>query len=386
MDGKSNKKIVGCLFMAVYFLFLCLGALFFVSQKEAHIRNAQMTELVMLHPEMEDELLENFSFYEEQSAATIWHFGIFLTAAAGMCTVLFSVFSNHWDKKEKKDSKREADAIYEQLLRFRKGDFEIDASFFEGKNTDEWLKIKELLRELGIYFAALKEQLAEEENSTKALITDISHQLKTPLASLRMSHELAKAENLSDAEQKEFLGMEEQEINKLESLLDELVKLSRLECHMIQIKPECKSMKQTITEAVNQVFMKAHCKNIEMCVEMQDDVMLKHDVKWTTEALVNVMDNAIKYSASDTMIKIRAEKLPGNLLLEVEDEGMGISEDEVHKIFQRFYRGEKARESVKEGAGVGLYLARSILEQQGGTIVAKRKLTNGTIFKITLPL
>ncbi len=386
MDGKSNKKIVGRLFMAAGFLVLCLGALFFVSQKEVHIRNAQMTELVMLHPEMEDELLENFSFYEEQSAATIWHFGIFLIAAAGMCTVLFSVCSNYWDKKEKKDSKREADAIYEQLLRFRKGDFEIDASFFEGKNTDEWLKIKELLRELGTYFAALKEQLAEEENSTKALITDISHQLKTPLASLRMSHELAKAENLSDAEQKEFLGMEEQEINKLEVLLEELVNLSRLECHMIQLTPEYSSVKKTLTEAVNQVFMKAHFKNIEMCVEMQDDVMLKHDVKWTTEALVNVMDNAIKYSASDTTIKIRAEKLPGNLLLEVEDEGMGISEDEVHKIFQRFYRGEKARESVKEGAGVGLYLTRSILEQQGGTIVAKRKLTNGTIFKITLPL
>ena len=81
---------------------------------------------------------------------------------------------------------------------------------------------------------------------------------------------------------------------------------------------------------------------------------------------------------------IKVSRLPNNVLLEVEDQGMGILEEELHKIFTRFYRGSNAKE--KEGAGIGLYLARSIIEQQGGTIVAKRKQKQGTIFKIILPL
>lgn len=386
MDSKSNKKVIYLLFIAGFFLLICFGAVLLFGQKEIQLRNAQMTEMLVLYPELEEELLENFSFYREQTVETMLHFGAYLVVVTALGMVLFSLFWRKQREKEMKEIYEEADAIYEQLLRFRRGDFQIDASFFSGKTVDKWEKIQELLRELGYYFAALKEQLAEEENSTKALITDISHQLKTPLASLRMSHELAKAENLCEAEQKEFIEMEEQEINKLETLLEELVNLSRLECNMIQVKTEYQSMKQTVTEAVNRVFMKAHGKNIDMCVEFDKDVMLKHDVKWTTEALVNILDNAIKYSDSNTMIIIRAERLVGNLLIEVEDEGMGIAEEEIHKIFKRFYRGKLARNSVKDGAGVGLYLARSIIEQQGGTIVAKRKITNGTIFKITFPL
>lgn len=103
------------------------------------------------------------------------------------------------------------------------------------------------------------------------------------------------------------------------------------------------------------------------------------------EALVNILENAVKYSEPGTSISIRASFLPNSVLLEIEDEGIGIQEEEVHKIFKRFYRGSRAKELVKEGAGVGLYLARNIIEQQGGTIIAKRKPERGTIFKIVLP-
>ena len=386
MDRKSNKKVAGIFLIAGFFLLLCFGTIFLYVQKEFQIKNTQMTEMIVLYPELEQELQENFSFYKEQSIKEMQRLMVYLAAVTALSMVIFCWFWKKQQEKEMREINEEASAVYEQLLRFRKGDFQIEVSFFSGKTAYKWEKIYELMRELGYYFAALKEQLEEEENSTKALITDISHQLKTPLASLRMSHELAKADNLSEVEHKEFLAMEEQEINKLESLLEELVNLSRLECNMIQVKAEYKSIKQTIMKAVNQVFMKAHSKNIEMCVELDKDVLIKHDVKWTAEAFVNIIDNAIKYSDSDTTIRIRTEQLPSNLLIEVEDEGMGIPEEEIHKIFKRFYRGERARENVEEGAGVGLYLARSIIEQQGGTIVAKRKNKNGTIFKIILPL
>lgn len=88
----------------------------------------------------------------------------------------------------------------------------------------------------------------------------------------------------------------------------------------------------------------------------------------------------------ETTVNIVVNCLVNHVLIRVEDEGIGISEGELHEVFKRFYRGSNAKEAVKEGAGVGLYLARSILEQQGGSIVAKRKNESGTIFQIMLPL
>lgn len=280
----------------------------------------------------------------------------------------------------------EMDLIYEQLVRFQKGDFESVIREEDEVVEDRLQRIHEKLRELGFYFSDLKERLAEEENSTKSLITDISHQLKTPLASIRMCHELAQSQDLSEEERSGFLETETQEIAKLEVLLDELVKLSRLENNMIRITPERGSLKQTIREAVGQIYMKAHAKNIEICADMEEDAVILHDRKWSVEALANILENAVKYSQAMTKIHIRMSRLPSNVLLEIEDEGIGIPKEELHEIFHRFYRGSNAKEMAKEGAGVGLYLARNIIEQQGGTILAKRKPGGGTIFKIMLPI
>ena len=225
-----------------------------------------------------------------------------------------------------------------------------------------------------------------EREKIKELITDISHQLKTPLASLRMRHELVAENRVTGEEQREFLEQESQELTKLEQLLNELVNLSRLETHMIQIHSLHESLKKTLTEAVSQIYMKARGKDISIQVEMDDDIVVNHDSKWTVEALTNILENAVKYSPEHTTITVRTQELASNVLIEVEDEGMGIPAEELHKIYQRFYRGRKAKEQVKDGAGVGLYLARKIIEEQGGTIAAKRKAEKGMIFKVTLPL
>lgn len=386
MDRKSNKKINRFWLLGLLFFVFLIGTLYLFFKREIGIRDTQLQEMLTIYPELQTELMDNFAFYKAQSLAAVWQFGIALVVIILLFLVSFQYWKKDWQKEAMREVRGEIELIYEQLQQFRKGEFVLMPELSDIQNAGKWIGIHELLRELGYYFSDLKEQLAEEENSTKALITDISHQLKTPLASLRLSHELANTENLTEEERKEFLATEEQELNKLETLLEELVKLSRLECNMIQIKPELQSIKQTITEALNQVFMKAHCKNIDIDIEFEKDVQVTHDAKWTVEALANVMENATKYSEAGTVIHIRTECLPTNFLIEVEDEGMGIPEEEIHKIFKRFYRGNQARKTVKDGAGVGLYLSRSILERQGGTIVAKRKMGRGTIFKITLPL
>ncbi len=164
-----------------------------------------------------------------------------------------------------------------------------------------------------------------------------------------------------------------------------MVNLSRLEAHMIQLRPVPASLKKTLTEAVSQVYMKAKNKNIEIQADMEEDHVICHDTKWTEEAFVNILDNAVKYSRELTTVTVRVRPLIRNVLIEVVDEGIGIRREELPKIYQRFYRGDDAAKMAKEGAGVGLYLARMILERQGGTISAKQNAGGGTVFRVTLP-
>ncbi len=177
---------------------------------------------------------------------------------------------------------------------------------------------------------------------------------------------------------------EEQEIARLQRLLDEMIKLSRLEKHMIQLQPEMKSLRDTISDAVSIVYPKALTKSMSVQVEMEEDFIIRHDTHWTAEAFANVLDNAVKYAPAETEITIQVCKLTNYVLIEIIDEGPGILDKEKHKIYQRFYRGEHSAET--EGAGVGLYLARQILEEQKGSIMVKNNYPAGSRFQILLPM
>ncbi|MGN1142132.1 MAG: sensor histidine kinase [Oliverpabstia sp.] len=412
MDRKSNQKVRKYLGIYLGFAVLFSVFMYLLANYEMSMHQQQMLTLMANHPELEAEILsvwkkpqnqlttntvrseiledtarrieETYGYdlrhpADENAWWIFWAAGMFLGAL--LIVVMGCI---EWRKKKKPAvSGENLQELYESLERFRQGDFEILPDY--NGCSEEWMKLWETMRELGVYFAGLKEQLREEENSTKALITDISHQLKTPLASLRMSYELAAGNQLTEAEKEEFHAQEEKEIEKLELLLNELVNLSRLENRMIQIKPAMASLKKTIAGAVSRIYRKAKSKNIEIQVEMDEDLKINHDEKWTEEAIANVLDNSVKYSGENTTVILRVTPLARNVLIEIEDEGIGIKAEEFSKIYKRFYRGKEAEQMVKEGAGVGLYLTRMILERQGGTISAKRKTEQGTIFKITLP-
>ncbi|MGN1165347.1 MAG: sensor histidine kinase [Lachnospiraceae bacterium] len=384
MDRKGKQKISFiCLILVAIALF---AAIFFCKVSyEKKIYEDQGKELSAIYPELAEELSENISYYAAKNMQIdFWiMLAVILLAVIVLAGTFFILTSAN--KQRITEAENELNFVYEQLLNFQNGNMDM-LPLPEKGSSQQFGDVYDKLRELGYYFSNLKERLEREENSTKALITDISHQLKTPLASIKMSHELSLSSDLSEEERQSFLETETQEILKMEVLLDELVKLSRLENSMIQITCETCSIKKTISEAVSQIFIKANAKDIEICVDMEKDVETPHDHKWTVEALANILENAVKYSASGTTVNIYVSCLVNHVLIQVEDEGIGIPEGEGHEIFKRFYRGSNAKDLVKEGAGVGLYLARSIIEQQGGTIVAKRKNGSGTIFQITLPL
>lgn len=234
-------------------------------------------------------------------------------------------------------------------------------------------------------FDQMKTRLEKEEGDTKALITDISHQLKTPIASLKMSYEIAETTDLSESERMEFKEKEHEEVTKLETLLESLLNLSKLEAKLIQVSPREASLKETLVKAVNSIYMKAHDKHMGIALEEFKDCRIPHDPKWTSEVFVNILDNGIKYSQSGTEIVIRVSEMVSYMLIEIEDEGPGIPAAERHLVFKRFYRGAGEEVASQEGSGVGLYLARRILEEQGGSICVRQGAKQGSIFQVTLP-
>lgn len=233
-------------------------------------------------------------------------------------------------------------------------------------------------------YAVLLQRTRQEDSQIKSSITDIAHQLKTPVASLKLSMDIALSENYSPAERQEFSQQAAVQINKLNLMLDGLAKISQMETDLIQIKPQKYPLKQLVSEAINSVIIKALEKNIEIELVSLDEVTIFVDRKWTLEAISNVLENAIKYSPPQTTIQVRANSLITYVVLEILDEGPGIPKEEQTHIYQRFFRGKNSEQV--EGSGVGLYLTRKIIEEQGGAIVAKNRQGQGTNFQLTFPL
>ena len=180
-------------------------------------------------------------------------------------------------------------------------------------------------------------------------------------------------------------------MKSLGSLVTSMVDISRMEKGMIRIEKKPADLLATIRSAVSRVWEKAEDKGITIEFENENETggaittcMLRHDPRWTSEALSNLLDNAVKYSPAQSKIRLRLIFLTMYLKIEVEDEGIGVPKDEYQRIFQRFYRGRAVRDV--EGSGVGLYLAREMFERQGGGLVVRARHGGGSIFVAQLPL
>lgn len=155
---------------------------------------------------------------------------------------------------------------------------------------------------------------------------------------------------------------------------------------MIHLQPADVSLTDILVDAVNSVYEKAAAKQIAIDTEEFPDIPLFLDRKWTAEALFNILDNAVKYSPTGSLISIRVSALYSFVRVEIEDQGIGIPKEEYNNIFKRFYRGRQKAVQKTEGSGVGLYLSRKILEEQGGTLSVKAAKEQGSIFVVQLPL
>ncbi len=224
------------------------------------------------------------------------------------------------------------------------------------------------------------QNVSKEKDRIKELIGDISHQTKTPIANLLLYTELLQEETLP-SEAKEYVITLHAQADKLHFLIDALVTLSRLENGIIALHPE-KSSINPILQQIQQQFAPKFAKKGLSLIINPTDATACFDSKWTAEALCNLVDNAIKYTENGC-VTISVTPYEMFVRIDVADTGIGISESEQAKIFSRFYRSDQ--NAQQEGVGIGLYLAREILRNEGGYIKVFSEVGKGSVFSAFLP-
>lgn len=230
----------------------------------------------------------------------------------------------------------------------------------------------------------LREQYASEHHQKKYIsdmLSDISHQFKTPLTAISLMNELLMNETVSDAQRMEYAGKIDAQINKMTWLLRSLLTLSQLEAGALEMKPENAELDQLITDLSEPLLIMAEVAEVEYICNIPDGIVLRVDVHWFKEALSNIIKNCIEHTAAGGFVKISAAQNNLHTTIVIEDNGKGIGKEHLPYIFERFY---KAGNASHDSVGIGLAMARQIIRLHDGNIEAESEVGKGTRFTINL--
>lgn len=293
-----------------------------------------------------------------------------------MGTVFYLLWKNYRLKRDIYDFTEKLESSLNELLNDKKPDRMVFGQ------DDLWGKVYEKLCQISNMYLHKNQELYEEKESLKELVSDISHQTKTPLANIKLYQEML-FEEVDTAEGTKHLTKMRKQIDKLDFLLQSMVKMSRLETGTIKIQKSEHPIAETLALAIAEVVFKADKKNIQIHVAYDETLRLAHDKKWTAEAIFNLLDNAVKYTDENGKIYISVNREEIFTKISITDTGKGIPLERQGTIFNRFYREPDVHDH--DGIGIGLYLAREIITLQNGYIEVRSKVGQGSTFLIYLP-
>lgn len=228
-----------------------------------------------------------------------------------------------------------------------------------------------------------KQGIAKEKANLQELISDISHQVKTPIANLQMINATLAEQEMPEEKRQEFLQAADGQLEKLNFLMQSMIKTSRLEAGVISLEMKKQPIYDTLAAALGGILLVAEKKRIQVDVICPEHLEVLHDRKWTEEALFNILDNAVKYTPEGGTIKVYVQSWELYMKIDIADSGKGIAENRQGKIFKRFYREEEVHNI--DGIGIGLYLAREIITMQGGYIKVASEIGKGSVFSVFIP-
>ena len=311
------------------------------------------------------------AFLFTRNPAIVW-LGLLFILLVFACVALFVAFLR---RKLVLFSDRLCETIDNML-----GGASVPPQVYEEENL--FYKINHRLVRLYEVMRENRESVAKERADLQELISDISHQVKTPIANLQMVNATLLEQSVTEEKRQEFLQASSGQLEKLDFLMQAMIKTSRLETGVIALDKKVQPIYNTLAAALGGILLNAEKKNIHVNVECPPDILLAHDKKWTSEALFNILDNAVKYTPAGGAIQVSVQSWEMYVKIDIEDSGKGIAESRQGMIFKRFYRETEVHDV--DGIGIGLYLARKIITMQGGYIKVTSTVGSGSTFSVFL--
>lgn len=234
--------------------------------------------------------------------------------------------------------------------------------------------------QLATMLQARGESQHKEKEFLKGTISDISHQLKTPLAALTMYQEIIASEPDHADTVKEFSAKMGVSLKRIKQLIGAMLKITRLDAGSIVFEKRDYTVYEVVCRGINELELRAKQEGKELLLEGDKDQMLSCDLEWTAEAIGNIVKNALDHTESGGVIRVSWAPSPAMVRIQIQDNGDGIPQEDLHHIFKRFYRSKKSLDT--QGVGLGLPLAKAIIEGQKGVISVKSESGEGTVFTI----
>lgn len=266
------------------------------------------------------------------------------------------------------------------IMRFTDGDF---STLLPQQDNGTLYQLFTRINAMATAMQSKQETEVKTRAFLKSTVSDISHQLKTPLAALSMYQEIIRNEPDNAETVKNFSHKSIAAVSRIEHLVKTLLKLTRLDAGGIEFHKSEYMIGEVITQSIEELRDRAKKENKTLEISGDIGILIRCDIEWTREAIGNIVKNALDHTKPGGIIQIGWEQTPLMFRISVSDNGDGIDEEDIHHIFKRFYRSKKSMDT--QGIGLGLPLAKSITEGQGGTISVRSENGAGTTFVLSFP-
>ena len=328
--------------------------------------------------EQKDEVLSKYGYTNnilyikelENSMNTSIRINIAIIVLLGVIAIIVAlIYTNKRDKSLR--------SINKYLDKVNNGNYELK---IEDNGEDEISRLRNELYKTTILLRESAENSEKEKTNLSNSLADISHQLKTPLTSIRiMLDNIEENPNMDEKTRNEFIEEISRQIDWISSLVISLLKLAKFDAGAIIMQDTQINVKKLIDNVINNLAIMIDIKNIKIEEKIDEDVILRADYNWQLEALTNIIKNCIEHSKEDSKIKIEVENNSIFVKIKITDEGEGIAKEDLSHIFERFYKSKQASEN---SIGIGLSLAKTIIEKENGYIKVDSELGKETTFEI----
>ena len=328
--------------------------------------------------EQKDEVLSKYGYTNnilyikelENSMNTSIRINIAIIVLLGVIAIIVAlIYTNKRDKSLR--------SINKYLDKVNNGNYELK---IEDNGEDEISRLRNELYKTTILLRESAENSEKEKTNLSNSLADISHQLKTPLTSIRiMLDNIEENPNMDEKTRNEFIEEISRQIDWISSLVISLLKLAKFDSGSIIMQDKDINVKKLIDNVINNLAIMIDIKNIKIEEKIDEDVILRADYNWQLEALTNIIKNCIEHSKEDSKIKIEVENNSIFVKIKITDEGEGIAKEDLSHIFERFYKSKQVSEN---SIGIGLSLAKTIIEKENGYIKVDSELGKGTTFEI----